>query len=371
MAPFSTRGSEFSTRSRTLWELDFRQRPNLRSLPPNRCCCGIERIYVHEKVYDEFVKKAVDLTNTYKLGSPMDPETTIGPMVNNDIAKKVREHIKEAVAKGAKQLVDLKKFPEDKEDTAYNYIAPQIFVNVDHTFKMMSEETFGPIVGIMKVKSDEEAIELMNDSEYGLTASIWTRDIEKGEQLGDSIETGTVYVNRCDYGDPALAWTGAKYSGRGCSMSKYGWDLMTRVKSYHVRAPPAPKEEETVAAKAAPVAAAAASVGKEGSGSYIVVFKAGVAKDVVEKAIKDVEAKGGKINHRYDTVFTGFAATVPDSVLCEFELRGGGWRLSCLMVSDRIDSLDFFFPAVMKQHPSVDYIEADGEVSALAKKMGI
>ncbi|KAI9026953.1 aldehyde dehydrogenase [Hyaloraphidium curvatum] len=289
-----------------------------------QCCCGIERIYVHEKIYDEFVKKFVDLTNTYKLGDPLDPETTIGPMVNSMMAKKVREHVKDALACGAKQLVDLKKFPLDKDGTPY--VAPMVFTEVDHTMKIMNEETFGPTVGIMKVKSDEEAIKLMNDSEYGLTASIWTvgganhcTGVSQTSALaiGDEIETGTVYLNRCDYGDPGLAWTGAKYSGRGASMSKYGWDLMTRIKSYHIRIPPKPQVAEgeaTVKAAAAPVAANGKA---EEKGSYIVVFKKGTTKADVEKAIKNVEASGGTIRHRYDSVFTGFAADVPDSVLSE------------------------------------------------------
>jgi hypothetical protein len=270
---------------------------------------------VHQSIYDTFVQKFVAMTNDYKLGSPTDPETTIGPMVNTDMAAKVRDHAKDALAKGAKQLVDLKKFPMDKDGTPY--VAPQVFVNLDHSAKIMTEETFGPVVGIMKVASDAEAVELMNDSEYGLTASVWTADVEKGQSIGDLVETGTVYVNRCDYGDPALAWTGAKYSGRGCSMSKFGFDSMTRVKSYHVRQQPAASTIAAAPIVAAAPVVAAASASKEPSGNYIVAFKKGVVKDVVEKAIKDIEATGGKIKHRYDTVFTGFAATIPDSILGE------------------------------------------------------
>jgi acyl-CoA reductase-like NAD-dependent aldehyde dehydrogenase len=196
-------------------------------------CCGIERIYVHRDVYKEFLGGFVELTNQYKLGNPLDSKTTLGPMVRTSAADFVRGQIAEATMQGAKPLIDPALFPEDKEGTPY--LAPQVLVNVDHGMRVMSEETFGPVVGIMQVTSDEEAIYLMNDSQYGLTASVWTTDEEAALQIGDQIHTGTVYMNRCDYLDPALAWTGVKDTGRGCTLSVLGYEALTRPKSFHLR----------------------------------------------------------------------------------------------------------------------------------------
>lgn len=198
-------------------------------------CCGIERIYVHESVFDEFVEKAVALVKNYKLGRSDDPETTLGPMVKTSAADFVRGQIEDAIASGATAHIDESLFPMSKSGTAY--LAPQLLTGVDHTMRIMTEESFGPVVGIQKVRSDEEAISLMNDSEFGLTASIFTTDIEAGTKIGDQIETGTLFINRCDYLDPSLAWTGIKNSGRGCTLSVLGFDALTRPKSYHLKAP--------------------------------------------------------------------------------------------------------------------------------------
>ena len=197
-----------------------------------QCCCGIERIYVHESLYDAFVEKAVAWVNGLKLGSPLAPETTLGPMANVRFAKVVRDQIAEAVAAGAKPLIDPALFPADDGGA---YLAPQILVNVDHSMAVMTEESFGPVVGIMKVASDDEAIALMNDSPYGLTASIWTEDYETAAEIGAQIETGTVFMNRADYLDPALCWTGCKDTGRGTSLSYLGFLSVTRPKSYHLK----------------------------------------------------------------------------------------------------------------------------------------
>jgi len=197
-----------------------------------QCCCGIERIYVHETLYDQFVEKSVAWVSNYKLGNPLDKETTLGPMANKRFAKVVREQIADAVSKGAKALIDPKLFPADDGGA---YLAPQILVDVDHSMPFMREETFGPAVGIMKVKSDEEALRLMNDSQYGLTVSLWTRDAERAGRLGQEIETGTVFMNRADYLDPALVWTGIKETGRGGSLSVLGFHNLTRPKSYHLK----------------------------------------------------------------------------------------------------------------------------------------
>ncbi|WP_284759059.1 aldehyde dehydrogenase family protein [Agrobacterium sp. fls2-241-TYG-188a] len=198
-----------------------------------QCCCGIERIYVNETLYDAFVEKSVAWVSNYKLGNPLEQETTLGPMANKRFAKVVRQQVADAVAKGAKALVDPKLFAADDGESAY--VAPQILVDVDHSMEFMTEETFGPAVGIMKVKSDDEAIARMNDSKYGLTASLWTQDAERAGRIGREIETGTVFMNRADYLDPALCWTGVKETGRGGSLSVIGFQNLTRPKSYHLK----------------------------------------------------------------------------------------------------------------------------------------
>jgi len=196
-------------------------------------CCGVERIYVHEKVYDSFVTKAVALVKQYKLGRSDDPETTLGPMVRASAAEFVRSQIKEAVEQGAVAHIDPTEFPMNQDSSPY--LAPQVLTNVNHNMRVMTEESFGPVVGIQKVASDEEAIALMNDSEFGLTASVFTADLDIGLSLGGRIHTGTFFINRCDYLDPALAWTGVKNSGRGCTLSKLGYESLTRPKSFHIK----------------------------------------------------------------------------------------------------------------------------------------
>lgn len=198
-----------------------------------QCCCAIERIYVHESLYDKFVDGFVDLTKKYRLGNPLDTDTNLGPMVRTSAAEFVRGQIQDAVKHGAKALVDAKSFAADKPGTPY--LAPQVLVNVDHSMSVMSDESFGPVIGIMKVKSDDEAVKLMNDSKFGLTAALWTQDEQAALKIGDQIATGTVYMNRCDYLDPALAWVGTKDSGRGATLSKVGYEMLTRPKSFHLR----------------------------------------------------------------------------------------------------------------------------------------
>ncbi|WP_170551143.1 aldehyde dehydrogenase family protein [Ruegeria atlantica] len=195
-----------------------------------QCCCGIERIYVHEALYDDFVAKAVEIVKGYKLGNPLDSDTTIGPMANVRFADEVRAQIAEAVADGAVAHIDT--FAEDDGGA---YLTPQILTNVTHEMRVMRDESFGPVVGIMKVSSDEEAIALMNDSEFGLTASLWTRDVDRAARVGDQIETGTVFMNRADYLDPGLCWTGCKNTGRGGGLSVIGYHNLTRPKSYHLK----------------------------------------------------------------------------------------------------------------------------------------
>lgn len=196
-------------------------------------CCGIERIYVIDHVYDRFVEGFAELTKKYKLGNPLDKETNLGPVAKKGGAIEVINQINEAVKAGAKILIDPKLFPQT--ELGFNYLMPQVVVNVDHSMAIMTEETFGPVVGIMKVKSDAEALALMNDSQYGLTASIWTNDQDKALAIGNQVETGTWFMNRCDYLDPYLSWTGVKNTGRGCTLSTIGYDQLTRPKSYHLR----------------------------------------------------------------------------------------------------------------------------------------
>ncbi|MEC5324508.1 aldehyde dehydrogenase family protein [Aurantimonas sp. A3-2-R12] len=198
-----------------------------------QCCCGIERIYVADALFDAFVEKAVKIVEAYRLGDPLDPETTLGPMANIRFAREVRAQVKEAIDAGARALIDPALFPADTGDTAY--LAPQILIDVDHSMRVMRDESFGPVVGIMRVSSDAEAISLMNDSPFGLTASLWTRDADAAERIGRQIETGTIYMNRCDYLDPALCWTGCKDTGRGAALSTLGYRSVTRPKSYHLK----------------------------------------------------------------------------------------------------------------------------------------
>jgi acyl-CoA reductase-like NAD-dependent aldehyde dehydrogenase len=196
-------------------------------------CCGIERIYAHETIYDQFVEGFVKLTRQYRLGNPTEANVNLGPMVRARAAEFARGQVKEAIAAGARSLVDAEEFPADKPGTPY--MAPQVLVNVNHAMRLMNEESFAPVIGIMKVKSDEEAIALMNDSQYGLTAAIWTSDEDAALSIGERVETGTWFMNRCDYLDPALAWTGLKDSGRGCTLSRVGFEALTRPKSFHLR----------------------------------------------------------------------------------------------------------------------------------------
>ncbi|PSN62019.1 aldehyde dehydrogenase [Corynespora cassiicola Philippines] len=197
-------------------------------------CCSVERVYVDEKIHDEFVSAVQDVLKGYRLGDPFDKNTHIGPVVSKRSAESIQAHVKDALEKGAKDSTPendtFKSPPADG-----NYVAPTLLTNVNHDMAVMTEETFGPVIPVMKVKDDAEAIKLMNDSQFGLTASIWTKDVERGHELIDDIEAGTVFVNRCDYPAPDLAWVGWKDSGKGQTLSKFGFDQFVKLKSYHVK----------------------------------------------------------------------------------------------------------------------------------------
>ncbi len=195
-----------------------------------QCCCGIERIYVHDSLYQDFVEKSVAWVGQLRLGNPLDAATTLGPMAHRRFAQVVRDQTAEAIAAGA--VAHIAPAPADDGGA---YLGPQVLTNVTHAMRVMREESFGPVVGIMPFDTEDQAVALANDSPYGLTASIWTRDADRAASLGARIETGTVFMNRCDYLDPALTWTGVKDTGRGTSLSHLGYQSVTRAKSYHLR----------------------------------------------------------------------------------------------------------------------------------------
>jgi acyl-CoA reductase-like NAD-dependent aldehyde dehydrogenase len=196
-------------------------------------CCGIERIYVDEKIYKNFIELFASKTYNYKLGNPLNKDTNLGPVVKLSAADFILNQMNSAIDKGAKKMIDESKFDFPNEHK--NYLIPQALIDVNHEMSFMTEETFGPCVGIMKVKDENEAIKLMNDSPYGLTASIWTNDIDIAEKIGNQVQTGTFYMNRCDYLDPALSWTGVKETGKGCSLSEIAYEKLTAPKSFHLR----------------------------------------------------------------------------------------------------------------------------------------
>ncbi len=195
-------------------------------------CCGIERIYVHADVYERFTGGFVEAARGWTLGDPLDPATMVGPMAQGRFADVVREQTAEALRKGATAHL---KARHERDEPGSPYLAPEILTGVNHQMSVMREESFGPVVGIMKVADDEEAVTLMNDSPYGLTASVWTRDLDAAARLAPRIETGTVFANRCDYVDPGLVWTGVKDTGKGGSLGEIGYANLTQPKSIHLK----------------------------------------------------------------------------------------------------------------------------------------
>lgn len=199
-------------------------------------CCAIERVYVHEDIYDSFVAEAKKVLSGYKLGDPSDIATQIGPVVSKRAVEFIKQQVSDAIAQGAKdETPQVESFASPSGPKEGNWISPTLLTNVNHTMSVMRDETFGPVIPVQRVSSDEEAISLMNDSQFGLTASIWTKDIVKGEALCGLVEAGTVFVNRADYPAPDLAWTGWKDSGKGVTLSRYGFEQFVKVKSFHVK----------------------------------------------------------------------------------------------------------------------------------------
>lgn len=196
-------------------------------------CCGIQRVYVNRSVYKQFIDQAATLASQYVLGNPLDPDTTMGPVVRLKAAQEIRTMVSDAIGQGANNLID--PTPYSAVDSSNAYVAPALLVDVNHQMTVMNEECFGPVLGVMPVDSDEQAIDLMNDSPYGLTASVFTSDLEAAKSIGARVETGTFFMNRCDYLDPALAWTGVKNSGQGVTLSTLGYRALTQVKSFHLR----------------------------------------------------------------------------------------------------------------------------------------
>ncbi|KAH7039554.1 Aldehyde/histidinol dehydrogenase [Microdochium trichocladiopsis] len=197
-------------------------------------CCAVERIYVHADVHDRFVEELQKELQTYKLGDPLDPSTMVGPVVSRAAQAAIAAQVQDALAKGAVDATP----PNASFASAPsegNYVAPVLLTGVTHDMQVMREETFGPVIPVARVASDAEAVALMNDSDYGLTASVWTRDLPAGEALLEQLEAGTVFVNRCDYPNPDLAWTGWKKSGLGCTLGPRGFDAFFKLKSYHVK----------------------------------------------------------------------------------------------------------------------------------------
>nr|POF03504.1 lactaldehyde dehydrogenase [Quercus suber] len=197
-------------------------------------CCSLERIYVDASIHDAFVTAVQKVLAGYKLGDPRDKTTNVGPVISKAAAQRIQQHIDDALAHGATNAT-----PENASfrspPAEGNYIAPTLLTGVRNDMAVMQEETFGPVIPVMAVSSDDEAIRLMNDSVFGLTASIWTKDVARGQDLAEAVDAGTVFVNRADFPSPDLAWTGWKDSGKGQTLSVFGFEQFVRLKSYHVK----------------------------------------------------------------------------------------------------------------------------------------
>ena len=197
-------------------------------------CCAIERVYVAAPIYDSFIAAAQKVLAGYKVGDPTDKSTQIGPVISRRAQETIKAQITDALRMGAvdatPQNPTFKQMPAEG-----NYVKPTLLTGVTHEMSVMRDETFGPVIPVMKVTNDNEAVSLMNDSEFGLTASIWTKDVAKGEELANHVQAGTVFINRADFPSPDLAWTGWKNSGAGVTLSRFGFEQFVKLKSFHVK----------------------------------------------------------------------------------------------------------------------------------------
>ena len=195
-------------------------------------CCSVERIYVHEKVHDTFVEAFVREVKGFVIGDPTDESSYIGPLTRAPQLDLLEAQVADARAKGAKLLAGGRRL-----DPPGHWFEPTVFSHVNHTMALMREESFGPVIGIQKVADDDEAVRLMNDTEYGLTAGVYTRDAARAERILARVEAGSVYWNCCDRVSPRLPWSGLKHSGIGLTLSTYGIETFTRPKAWHLRTP--------------------------------------------------------------------------------------------------------------------------------------
>jgi len=196
-------------------------------------CCSVERIYVHEKVYDQFVQNFVETVKSFKLGNPESNETYIGALTRGKLALDFLEgQVNDAVKKGAKVLTGGKQ----AQTESGVYLEPAVLTEVNHQMEIMRDESFGPVIGIMKVKDDAEAQKLMNDTEYGLTAAVYCRDQNRAREILKGVNAGSAYINCCDRVSPRLPWSGRGVSGVGLTLSTYGIETFTRPKAWHIRA---------------------------------------------------------------------------------------------------------------------------------------
>jgi acyl-CoA reductase-like NAD-dependent aldehyde dehydrogenase len=193
-------------------------------------CCSVERLYVHERIHDEFVAAFIDEVRGYKMGDPMDEATYIGPLARQPQIAFLKNQVADARAKGAKLLLGGKSIPGKG-----NYFEPTVFSQVNHSMLLMREESFGPIIGIQQVGDDAEAVQLMNDTEYGLTAGVYTPDATRAKKILAQVHAGSAYWNCCDRVSPRLPWSGVRNSGIGLTLSTYGIQTFTRPKAWHLR----------------------------------------------------------------------------------------------------------------------------------------
>jgi acyl-CoA reductase-like NAD-dependent aldehyde dehydrogenase len=195
-------------------------------------CCAVERIYVHEKIYDQYLSEFVKEVRSWKLGAPVQEGTYIGPLTRKDQLTVLEQQVSDALKKGAELATGGKRL----KGKGY-FFEPTVLVHVNHDMAVMKDESFGPIIGIMKVNSDEEAIRLMQDTEYGLTASVYSADQSRAQNILGKINAGTGYWNCCDRVSAALPWSGRKHSGFGVTLSHAGLRAFTRPKAYHWKQP--------------------------------------------------------------------------------------------------------------------------------------